>query len=308
MKDIGLITRGVEVAKLFADAHEEEFIQTSLAKEMDLYNNQVGRNIAENYYLYNNYSFPSDDDLATIVKQHVDRGDMRKIFDNRLIPTTKKLPKVENIIKNEWRKNKDDKWIYYDENGNLTTGWKKIYDTWYYFDKNNIMQEGWQYINNNWYYLLPGSGAMQKGWVLVNNVYYYLVDSGEMQEGWLYYNNKYYYLTPGNGDMKKGWQYIGNDYYYFDDSGAMQTGWIYLDAYYYLNTGGQMQTGWKNIDGKTYYFGSDGRMVTGYVYINNVQYYFDSSGALSKSPGSGYNPNKPIIMLGVKKDGVELNV
>lgn len=102
---------------------------------------------------------------------------------------------------------------------------------WYYFNADGVMQTGWKKINNNWYYL-NSSGAMATGWLNLNNNWYYLNSSGAMATGWLKYGGYWYYL--GNDGAMKTHQWIGD--YYVDQNGIMAvTQWI--GNYYVDSTG-----------------------------------------------------------------------
>ncbi len=78
---------GANIAKLFADAHESE--SSGLPKEMDLYNNMVGRNIARNQF--DGTWFPSESSLSNIVLSEVKNGKMKRISNGRLCATDSKM-------------------------------------------------------------------------------------------------------------------------------------------------------------------------------------------------------------------------
>ena len=72
---------GYNIAQLYANAHEEEGVQSDLDREMDLYNNDQGRQIGQQY------SSLDDTSLAYKVLSNVIYGKMRKIENNELIET-----------------------------------------------------------------------------------------------------------------------------------------------------------------------------------------------------------------------------
>ena len=76
---------GKKMTKLFADAHEfgwyAENINNITAMKMDLYNNQVGREMAGQYSGKSSYS------LDRIVMDAVYRGQLIKISNNNLTQT-----------------------------------------------------------------------------------------------------------------------------------------------------------------------------------------------------------------------------
>lgn len=84
------IGRATSVAQLFADAHETA--SSGTPKEMDLYNNMVGRNIATEQY-EGWFSFPSDSSLSSTVLQEVKNGRMRRIskVDGKIYATDSRL-------------------------------------------------------------------------------------------------------------------------------------------------------------------------------------------------------------------------
>ena len=209
-------------------------------------------------------------------------------------PTATPTPSIS--YKNEWVQ-MGGEWFYFDNNGQIVTGWYKV-GAWYYFDDNGVMQTGWQLIDGKWYYLRP-SGSMYTGWLPWGNTYYYLDSSGAMVTGWKKISGTWYYFL-GSGAMVKGWKQIDGTWYYLESDGAMHTGWLlsgstwyYFDTHgamvtgwkrsggnwYYFEDSGAMKTGWLEDAGKWYYLAEDGHMVTGKVVIDGKEYIFDTSGA-----------------------------
>lgn len=119
--------------------------------------------------------------------------------------------------------------------------WKQVNNRWYYFDENGNMVKGWRYINNAWYFM-NSSGAMQTGWVSPTaDSWFYLDANGAMCTGWI--------------EPKP------NDWYYLNASGYMQRGWLNVNGrWYYLDASGRMQQGWVMVSGVWYYFYPDGSM------------------------------------------------
>jgi len=73
----------------WATAHEEGALdQPPLEKEMDLYNNLVGRVIG------NNNKTKSDADLADIIQTSVRNGEMKRIVNDRLVPINREGGKM----------------------------------------------------------------------------------------------------------------------------------------------------------------------------------------------------------------------
>lgn len=104
---------------------------------------------------------------------------------------------------NKWVK-VSDKWRYNDSFGN------PIKNTWYYdnnnrknyyFNNDGDMVTGWINLNNSWYYL-SNDGAMETGWKMIGGKWYYLNYNGKMQTGWFKdIDGKYYYLDQWTGAM-----------------------------------------------------------------------------------------------------------
>ena len=179
-----------------------------------------------------------------------------------------------------WFKNDEGKWNYYDENGELFTGWLEDGGSTYYLDEDGVMLTGWQEIDGETYCFNPG-GSMKTGWKKIDGAWYYFGKDGKMQTGFVQtYGNSYY--MDENGRMLTGWQKLNGRWYYFDlDSGKMAVGWKKLDGtWYYFNSDGTMKTGWLEDNGKWYYLQSGGAMKTGWLKYNNRWYYFEESGAM----------------------------
>ncbi|HGJ2973649.1 TPA: N-acetylmuramoyl-L-alanine amidase LytA, partial [Streptococcus pneumoniae] len=77
----------------------------------------------------------------------------------------------------------DGNWYWFDNSGEMATGWKKIAEKWYYFDVEGAMKTGWVKYKDTWYYLDAKEGAM------VSNAFIQSADG----TGW-------YYLKP-DGSM-----------------------------------------------------------------------------------------------------------
>ena len=96
---------------------------------------------------------------------------------------------IENglTIETGWQKNgtgywyvhSDGNWYWFDNSGELATGWQKIAEKWYYFDVEGAMKTGWVKYKDTWYYLDAKEGAM------VSNAFIQSADG----TGW-------YYLKP----------------------------------------------------------------------------------------------------------------
>ncbi|CTI46701.1 choline-binding protein, partial [Streptococcus pneumoniae] len=56
------------------------------------------------------------------------------------------------MLSDRWKKHTDGNWYYFDQSGEMATGWKKIADKWYYFDVEGAMKTGWVKYKDTWYY------------------------------------------------------------------------------------------------------------------------------------------------------------
>ncbi len=137
-----------------------------------------------------------------------------------------------------------------------TNTWKKIDNRWYYFDQNGNMARGWQNVGGFWYFM-NNDGIMQSGWINPDgSSWFYLKPGGDMCTGWIQPNpGEWYYLNPW-GYMERDWILVGDKWYYMDQSGRMQTGWVWVrDKWYYLYSDGSMAAN-TEIDGRR--LGADG--------------------------------------------------
>ncbi|SCW42502.1 Putative cell wall binding repeat-containing protein [Ruminococcaceae bacterium YRB3002] len=164
------------------------------------------------------------------------------------------------------------KWYYYDEAGQLTTGFAEIGGKYYYFNTSGIMQTGWKLIDGSWHYFSS---------------------SGEQRStGWFKDKGKWYYLEGEGSDCKMleaGIRTIEGVMYKFDSSGALFTGWHKNDdgTWYYFTVNGAA-SGWKKLNGVWYYLDPETRlMVTGQRTIGGKLYFFEDSGAMMASKWHG---------------------
>lgn len=206
-------------------------------------------------------------------------------------------------LKLGWNETEDGKKVYYDEDGQLHTGWltdnkktyyftgngslvykwKQIGSKWYYFDpKTGAMVTGWKQIGKDWYYF--NKGVMVNGWQQISKKWYFFKE-GIMQTGWVKSGKQWYYMNPASGALVTGWKQIGKGKWYYLDpkkDGALVSGWKEISKkWYYFDPKKDsiMITGWKQLGGKWYYFDkTDGYMVTGSVKIGNKTYHFNSNG------------------------------
>ncbi|MDR3595423.1 InlB B-repeat-containing protein [Clostridium sp.] len=99
----------------------------------------------------------------------------------------------------EWEKDSQGN-LYYTQDNQKLTGWKRIDGQVYYFDDNGKMQTGWIQAENSWYFLQV-NGVLGTGWVKYNGNTYYTDSSGVMQTGVINIAGKIY-IFDNNGVMK----------------------------------------------------------------------------------------------------------
>ena len=123
-------------------------------------------------------------------------------------------------------------WYYFNANGSMATGWKKIGSNWYYFyedsglkgyNRTGRMVTGIYRVYNEStessdYYFFSANGVMQTNhWVKDEGYWYYFGSNGIQAEGWQQINGKWYYLDP---DMWLGLHFINGVLYDFGTDGV----------------------------------------------------------------------------------------
>ena len=184
---------------------------------------------------------------------------------------------------------------YFDEQGNMTTGFIKNGKDTYYFDENTRqMASGLTDIDGLNYYFDPNTNKMQTGNVSINGKdYYFSQQTGKQLYGIREIDgNKYFYDSNAGGVKTTGLQTIDGKKYYFDpNTGQMVYGLqtVGKDKYYFDDTEGYAIKGFKDIDGQTYYF----KNANGIALTNNwldyktgnkiYRYRFDAEGHAIKN-------------------------
>lgn len=196
-----------------------------------------------------------------------------------------------------WKK-EDDGWYYYNNDGNLKTGWLQLGETYYYLDGNDPEHPGRMACDekktiNGYNYFFNTSGAMQTGWVRRPEGWYYAYPGGNQRFGWVKTGGYWYYLDQNNEEYPGLMAHdqtliIGNTEYVFKSGGAMYTGWRYVSGegyYYYDENSGQKISGWKSVNGNWYYLDPSNNKImvsNSWKQINGYWYYFVSSGEMAK--------------------------
>ena len=196
-----------------------------------------------------------------------------------------------------WKK-EDDGWYYYNNDGNLKTGWLQLGETYYYLDGNDPEYSGRMVADekktiNGYNYFFEGGGVMQTGWVRRPEGWYYAYPGGNQRFGWVKTGGYWYYLDQNNEEYSGLMAHdqtliIGNTEYVFKSGGAMYTGWRYVSGegyYYYDENSGQKISGWKSVNGNWYYLDPSNNKImvsNSWKQINGYWYYFVSSGEMAK--------------------------
>lgn len=157
------------------------------------------------------------------------------------------------------------KWQYNDSLGNpLKNTWyfDSYYDRYFYFDEDGNMKTGWLNKDGAWYYL-DESGAMKTGWLHKDKKWYHLDYNGAMHTGWYKYNDNWYCFNEDGTMMESQWVFSNNYWYYLKNTGEMlHNGFLSSKGkYYYLNDDGTMQTESKEINGYLFDFDKDGSVI-----------------------------------------------
>ena len=180
---------------------------------------------------------------------------------------------------------------YFDLEGVMYTGFRKINDNYFYFDtETGILLKGDKdfspiaigskkyAVNENG--AVYNYGAKSGAWKKYGTNYRYFDKDGVMQTGWVTVDGKKYYLDPSTGLRTIGLKEIDGKSYYFvetNNAGYLWTsGWKEFDGNYrYFDKDGIMKTGWLTVDGKKYYLDkSTGLRTIGLKKISKKTYYF----------------------------------
>ena len=112
---------------------------------------------------------------------------------------------------------------FFDKDGVMTTGWKKIRGEWRYFNSSGIMQTGWVKDSGKWYYFEKGKreedATLITGWKKIDGVWYYFKPSGAMAANEYY--NGYWFNANGSWtyQYKASWRMTNGKWWFGDDSG-----------------------------------------------------------------------------------------
>ena len=163
---------------------------------------------------------------------------------------------------------REDKKLYYYENGKRVSGWVTINGESYYFKPS--MRTGWFTAGSASYYA-DTTGAVQKSdWIGKK----YVNRKGQMVTGWEKINGKKYYFAD-NGDYTSGKKKIDGKVYRFDKNGVLLTNFWYSNKKntYYYDADGVRVSGFQKINGKTYYFTKGGKLKKKWFTVDGKLYY-----------------------------------
>ena len=228
----------------------------------------------------------------------------------------------KTFVNNDW-KQVNNKWYYFGENGDATTGWfqsgaknwyyfnqdgaaqtgwfKSPAGAWYYFDQNNAWAlKDWQKLDSQWYHFDPTNTWSDTGWFKSGAGNWYYLDpsnKGVAKTGWFKSPaGAWYYFDQNNAWALKGWQHINSAWYYFNPTETWaETGWQKINGkWYYMDpTNAWMLTGTHKINGKTYNFNSDGSWADGWAwpFPQDGEGHFSGAQLFGVHPGGEFRMN-----------------
>ena len=199
---------------------------------------------------------------------------------------------TEFTAKNQFIRDDNWNWYYYDTDGKVLTGRQTIDGVQLYFDANGKQAKGTLIdIDGDTYYFDKDSGAMWTNRSLtLNGMTYEIDDQGrgtsslrntfvqDKDGDWTYLKDK--------GQVATGWQTIDGIQLYFDGTGKQIKGErILIDGKYYYfdkNSGELLRNAFHSFNSYIHYFGNDGAQVFGWYTINGHRVYFKEDGLQAK--------------------------
>ncbi len=200
---------------------------------------------------------------------------------------------TEFTAKNQFVRDDNWNWYYYDADGKLLTGRQTIDGVQLYFDANGKQAKGTLIdIDGDTYYFDKDSGAMWTNRSLtLNGMTYEIDDQGRVTSSlrntfvqdkdgdWTYLKDK--------GQVATGWQTIDGVQLYFDGTGKQIKGERTLidGKYYYFdkNSGELLRNAFHSFSSSyKLYFGNDGAQVFGWYTLDGHRVYFKEDGIQAK--------------------------
>ncbi len=166
---------------------------------------------------------------------------------------------------------------YYDENGQIPTGWIDADDARYYQNEQLYLLTGRQTIENRIYFFgTNGELSEQDGWAGD----YYVID-GQAVVGMQEIGENTYFFSE-DGIVKKGAFTYESNNYYADETGALvKNSIVYTPeniGTYYGENGIAASEGFYEIEGETYYQKADFTLAKGKLVLGDVIYFFEADG------------------------------
>ena len=200
---------------------------------------------------------------------------------------------TEFTAKNQFVRDDNWNWYYYDTDGKLLTGRQTIDGVQLYFDANGKQAKGTLIdIDGDTYYFDKDSGVMWTNSSLtLNGMTYEIDDQGRVTSSlrntfvqdkdgdWTYLKDK--------GQVATGWQTIDGIQLYFDGTGKQIKGERTLidGKYYYFdkNSGEPLRNAFHSFSSSyKLYFGNDGTQVFGWYTLDGQRVYFKEDGLQAK--------------------------
>ena len=155
---------------------------------------------------------------------------------------------------------------YFDANGYMVTGWKKINTKDYFFNASGVM------VKDNWQgaYYLGSDGAMLTN-TFTKDGYYVGADGAYYTNRWVKVDGKDYYMDVNGKTKKNAWQGA----YYLGKDGAMLTKQFTPDGYYVGADGVYVRNQKITVEDKVYYLNADGKVAKNQW---AGDYYLDGNG------------------------------
>ncbi len=191
---------------------------------------------------------------------------------------------------------------YYDENGQLASGWVDYQDARYYQTDEYVLLTGRQQVENSTYFFgSDGKLSENDGWAGD----YYVVD-GKALVGMQEIEEKSYYFDE-SGLLVKGVFTLDGSKYFAGTDGVIVKNAVAYDengtGTYYGEDGKAIAEGFIDYDGATYYQKADATLAVGKLTIGENIYFFDTDGKQQTGTGWAdvYYLEDGVAVTGVKE-------
>ena len=164
---------------------------------------------------------------------------------------------------------------YFDGNGYMVTGWKKINNKDYFFNDSGFMvKDAWQGA----YYL--GSDGVMLTNTFTKDGYYVGANGAYYTNRWFKDQGKAYYVNGSGKLVKNAWQGA----YYLGKDGVMLTNAFTPDGFYVGADGAYVRNQKITVEGKDYYLNAYGKVAKNQW---AGDYYLDGNGNVTKNQWAG---------------------